>query len=483
MKKILLSLAALALTSTAFAGEVIETLTVDLFSGISKATTYADVTYTSPVTGITYQGNMASTKFTDGKPDGGLQFRSSGSKEGLVMTANPKGAIFKSLKVTNLNTTAARTIDVYGKTTAYTGPTASQLYATTGNDAQGTKVGGAAVLDNATVTAEAGSNYTFIGFRSNNGACYLAKVEITYEIAGEQGKKAADLVFSETSFTVKMGQAFTAPTLTKATNADVVYSTSDAEVADVVAATGVVTIKGVGTATITAKTSENDEYYAGEATYTINVIAANTILDSPMGADFTFENPEGVEVWKHDSSYGLKGSAYIGSIKEATAYAVSPVIDLTNRTDVKLTFKNAFNNYKLNNDMIDVADFAGKYAFIVAREESATEWTQVAEPTAPEAFNWNFFDNDSISLDAYKGKKMQFAFKYVSTADVAGTWEVKGISVTGTDTGVGIVDAIADDVNAPVRYYNLQGVEVANPTDGLFIRVQGKKATKVIIRK
>ena len=133
--------------------------------------------------------------------------------------------------------------------------------------------------------------------------------------------------------------------------------------------------------------------------------------------------------------------------------------------------------------MIDVADFAGKYAFIVAREESATEWTQVAEPTAPEAFNWIFFDNDSISLDAYKGKKMQFAFKYVSTAEVAGTWEVKGISVTGTETGVGIVDAIADDVNAPVRYYNLQGVEVANPTDGLFIRVQGKKATKVIIRK
>ncbi len=480
MKKILLSLAALALTSTAFAGEVIETLTVDLFSGISKATTYADVTYTSPLTGITYQGNMASTKFTDGKPDGGLQFRSSGSKEGLVMTANPKGAIFKSLKVTNLNTTAARTIDVYGKTTAYTGPTASQLYATTGNDAQGTKVGGAAVLDNATVTAEAGSNYTFIGFRSNNGACYLAKVEITYEIAGEQGKKAADLVFSETSFTVKLGEAFTAPTLTKATNADVVYSTSDAEVADVVAATGVVTIKGIGTATITAKTSENDEYYAGEATYTINVLDPNIFYtNSCMTEDCGFEATATSEQnpWKIDTRFGLVANGRINSTNYDTdAYMVSPVIDMTNRKDCSMTFDHAVNFF----NPITVAT---EYIEVVAREEGATTWTKLNDPTLPESASWTFHPAGTFSLAAFDGKKIQIGFHYKSTPTVCGAWEIQNINIKGTDTGVGIVDAIADDVNAPVRYYNLQGVEVANPADGLFIRVQGKKATKVIIRK
>ena len=35
---------------------------------------------------------------------------------------------------------------------------------------------------------------------------------------------------------------------------------------------------------------------------------------------------------------------------------------------------------------------------------------------------------------------------------------------------------------APARYYNLQGVEVANPENGLYIRVSGDKATKVIIK-
>ena len=35
--------------------------------------------------------------------------------------------------------------------------------------------------------------------------------------------------------------------------------------------------------------------------------------------------------------------------------------------------------------------------------------------------------------------------------------------------------------NAPVEYYNLQGVKVANPENGLFIKKQGNKATKVVL--
>ena len=38
-----------------------------------------------------------------------------------------------------------------------------------------------------------------------------------------------------------------------------------------------------------------------------------------------------------------------------------------------------------------------------------------------------------------------------------------------------------DSENAPVEYYNLQGVKVANPENGIFIRRQGSKATKVIL--
>lgn len=45
--------------------------------------------------------------------------------------------------------------------------------------------------------------------------------------------------------------------------------------------------------------------------------------------------------------------------------------------------------------------------------------------------------------------------------------------------GAGIA-GIAADSNAPVEYYNLQGVRVDNPENGLYIKVQGNKAAKVI---
>ena len=42
------------------------------------------------------------------------------------------------------------------------------------------------------------------------------------------------------------------------------------------------------------------------------------------------------------------------------------------------------------------------------------------------------------------------------------------------------VENIAAD-NAPVEYYNLQGVKVNCPENGIFIKKQGNKATKVIL--
>lgn len=57
----------------------------------------------------------------------------------------------------------------------------------------------------------------------------------------------------------------------------------------------------------------------------------------------------------------------------------------------------------------------------------------------------------------------------------AAKWQFSVSETTGVE-GVETVDA-----DAPVEYYNLQGVRVANPAKGLYIRVQGNKATKVVL--
>lgn len=47
--------------------------------------------------------------------------------------------------------------------------------------------------------------------------------------------------------------------------------------------------------------------------------------------------------------------------------------------------------------------------------------------------------------------------------------------------GTSAITDIAADENAPVEYFNLQGIRVDNPTSGLYIKRQGSKVTKVIM--
>ena len=43
------------------------------------------------------------------------------------------------------------------------------------------------------------------------------------------------------------------------------------------------------------------------------------------------------------------------------------------------------------------------------------------------------------------------------------------------------IESVEAEANDPVEYYNLQGVKVANPENGIFIKKQGNKATKVVL--
>ena len=85
------------------------------------------------------------------------------------------------------------------------------------------------------------------------------------------GKTSADLSFPEATYTVKLGDSFTAPTLTNPHNLTVSYTVDNTDVADVDATTGEVTINAAGTAKITASTEGNDTYAAGSASYTLTV--------------------------------------------------------------------------------------------------------------------------------------------------------------------------------------------------------------------
>ena len=114
------------------------------------------------------------------------------------------------------------------------------------------------------------SQITFKAAQKSKARFYLDDVTITVSTSG---KEAAGLSFGEvTKFTADLGSTFTAPTLTKTTDAAATYTSSETSVATVDASTGAVTLVGAGTTTITATTPETDAYMAGSASYTLTVI-------------------------------------------------------------------------------------------------------------------------------------------------------------------------------------------------------------------
>ena len=78
------------------------------------------------------------------------------------------------------------------------------------------------------------------------------------------------------------------------------------------------------------------------------------------------------------------------------------------------------------------------------------------------------------------------------TKGAEGTWYNNiAVSVDATDillpslyikSGSSSIESVTVDENAPVEYFNLQGVRVANPESGLYIRRQGSKVSKVYVR-
>lgn len=133
-----------------------------------------------------------------------------------------------------------------------------------------------------------------------------------------------------------------------------------------------------------------------------------------------------VAVWTQDDTYGMKATAYIEKVNYAAeSWLTSPLIDLGSASSPALSFEHATNFFT------DVAT-AAKEATVWIKAEGG-EWTQLTV-TYPTSLSWNYVSSGEVDLGAYKGKKVQLGFKYTSTADKAGTWEVKNFKVAEAES-------------------------------------------------
>ncbi len=312
------------------------------------------------------------------------------------------------------------------------------------------------------------------GYNGKTGTAQIKNITVTYEDVTANIRHNPDMAFSEKSVIAYLGEGFVAPILTKSTTAEVIYSSDKESVATVNAKTGKVTLVGEGTARITAKAEANDDFYEGLVSYTLTVRPAKVvgaIFSSELGEEFSFENPEGIAVWSHDSRYGLKASAYSNSWSYATTAVAFASVDLTHMFSATLTFRQCMNHFRTNDDIA--------YAKLVVREEGETEWTDIGEPTTPETYSWAFYDNTPVDLTAYCGKKIDFGFKYISTNYVAGTWEINNINIVCTTFSDGALSYILTDKDAIVSSVENKDLYSISIPDYIFAPIKDGESTYI----
>ncbi|MGM9692564.1 MAG: DUF6359 domain-containing protein [Alloprevotella sp.] len=159
-----------------------------------------------------------------------------------------------------------------------------------------------------------------------------------------------------------------------------------------------------------------------------NVTLYSETFGTNQGA-FTIDNkvlPEGATyVWAFASGYGMKASAYIsGATHASESWLVSPKFDCTKATALMLSFSEAANKF-------NSAENVSAYTSVKVKEVGTDTWTDLTLSARASGTNWNFTDGITADLSAYVGKKMQIAFVYTSTAELAGTWEVKNFELKG----------------------------------------------------
>lgn len=142
---------------------------------------------------------------------------------------------------------------------------------------------------------------------------------------------------------------------------------------------------------------------------------------------FVAINVSGSQVWTMDSHGYMNMSGYVSPTNFANEdWLISPKIDFTKLSHAKLTFDHVaryFGTIKTE------ATIWYSEQYDEGLPSTVTDWKQLKTYPFGDPGNWTLATSHEITLDSCIGKKVSIAFKYISTATKAGTWELKNFNV------------------------------------------------------
>lgn len=274
-----------------------------------------------------------------------------------------------------------------------------------------------------------------------------------------------------------------------------------------------VNVNKTGVYTLRARSEANDTYLPGIAILRLNVFPAvelklndgesfdlteeGEIVLPEDGGSFTIEGnyPNTVRIW-----YALNGSAdeslYDGTPVEFTddatltyhlEYAETDRYRYTTNHSICVTPPAPVCNINHGEEIPTDAKliFTSKEGTTLLYRVNVTEPAANSAMRAPAATEgWENNGTNTYSFDASEltaGTRVVVSTKALhSNGRIESAQTARAFTVgSGTVTGVENVEAAAD--NSPVEFFNLQGIRVANPENGIYIRRQGNTVEKVTI--
>lgn len=181
-------------------------------------------------------------------------------------------------------------------------------------------------------------------------------------------------------------------------------------------------------------------------------IYSQTFADGTLG-DFTAQSAVGDQVWVGDAKGYAFMTGYVSATKLNVAnqdWLISPQIDLTDVTTAHFSFEHVARYFA---DLANEATVWISDNYTTGLPSTAT-WTQVKTNPFRDPGVWEFDNSGQLSLTAYAGKKINIAFKYISTDAKAGSWEIKNFLVS---TGEAVAVSVSYGLGTAASPYTVLG--------------------------
>jgi hypothetical protein len=164
---------------------------------------------------------------------------------------------------------------------------------------------------------------------------------------------------------------------------------------------------------------------------TSNALMNETLLTQTSYDKFTAYSVTGTQVWTFSSTYGAMMTGYASGTSSANEdWFISPALDLTGKTNVKVMFEHA----RGPAGSINVGVTEGYYSVWISNNytsgaPSTATWTEITGVTHG-TVAWGFVSSGQLTIPtANLAANAKIAFKYLSIDGASATWEIKNLIV------------------------------------------------------